>query len=97
MLILLLSLWLSYGQAEICPKKCSGDQICYAGHPAPCGPTPDVQGLARCLKKKVGDNQCHKKCEKNSDCPSGQSCTPVELFSGDVQEFQGKLCIFLPS
>ncbi len=54
-----------------CPKCqfCYTDVVC---------PDPAVGGSCTC----EGDRACHDLCASDADCPSGQSCTSLDLYYG---------------
>lgn len=70
---------------EIFPNSCRADSDCPVGfvcyNSAECGNSPNGSSCGL----QLGDLQCHKKCDSNSDCPDNTpTCKNQEMIYGDA-------------
>lgn len=77
-------------------KDCNiGETTCDIGYT--CFPTGNSRPCSRgqeCTQQtSIGDNKCHKQCQKDVDCSSGQLCENATVWFGDAALYTGTICM----
>jgi hypothetical protein len=70
-------------------QGCPSGLVCFQGSSEPCGPQDKT-----C--PSVGDGFCHSICTTNDACQTGERCLTQPLFWGDIQVFNGSMCVTDP-
>ncbi|MDD5110964.1 MAG: DUF3160 domain-containing protein [Candidatus Altiarchaeota archaeon] len=78
-----------FGGQVPCESGCPLGETCYSSQLCSTGPSGTVCG------KQTGDLLCHKPCSTDQDCPGGQYCRTVTMWSGDTGS-DARLCLSKP-
>lgn len=68
-----------------CVAQCEPSEVCFTQ--VTCGPLADGGSVCSLAPSTIGDDRCHRTCEKNSDCADGEECRRYQFF--DCTDYNG--------